>query len=103
MRLLLSHHVWQDRFGGDPGALGQVVKVNGESGEIVGVMPEGFLFPDRQDVWVPLRLDALALPRGQGQYLNVVGKLRQGLTVDQAGTELNGIAERLAAAYPQDE
>lgn len=101
MRLILSYHVWQDRFGGDRGALGQVVKVNGEPGEIVGVMPEGFLFPSRQDVWVPLRLDPLALPRGEGQYLMVFGKLKEGVTVEQTGTEFNGIAQRLAAAYPE--
>jgi predicted permease len=100
MRLVLSYHVWQDRFAGDPGALGQVVKVNGETAEIIGVMPEGFLFPNRNDVWVPLRMDALAVPRGQGMGLFVVGKLQRGVSVEQASTELNGIAARLAAAYP---
>jgi len=100
MRMILSYHLWQDRFAGDPGALGQVVKVNGETGEIIGVMPEGFLFPGREDVWVPLRMDALAIPRGGGTSLFVFGKLKQGVSVDQAATELNGIAQRLAAAYP---
>ena len=100
MRIILSYHVWQNRFAGDPGALGQVVKVNGETAEIVGVMPEGFLFPNRNDVWVPLRMDALAIPRGQGTFLSVVGKLKPGVTVEQASTEFNGIADRLAAAYP---
>jgi putative ABC transport system permease protein len=78
-----------------------VVKVNGETGEIIGVMPEGFLFPGREDVWVPLRMDALALPRGGGTGLFVIGKLKQGVSVEQASTELNGIAARLAAAYPE--
>jgi predicted permease len=100
MVLILSHHVWMDRFGGSPDALGQVVKVNGEQAEIVGVMPEGFLFPTQQDVWVPLRMNALALPRGQGQGLTVYGKLREGVSEDQAMTELSGIAARLAREYP---
>jgi predicted permease len=100
MRIILSYHVWQNRFAGDPGALGQVVKVNGETAEIIGVMPEGFLFPNRNDVWVPLRMDALAIPRGQGTFLTVAGKLKPGITVEQASTELNGIAARLAAEYP---
>lgn len=100
-RILLSHHIWMDRFGGDPGALGQTVKVNGEPAEIVGVMPEGFLFPNRQDVWVPLRVDALALGRGEGMRLNVYGRLRPDVTLDAALTEFSGIARRLEAAYPE--
>ena len=101
LKVMLSYHLWQDRFDADPGALGQVLKINGETAEVVGVMPEGFLFPDSQDLWVPLRLDALATPRGEGQYLTVVGKLRRDLSLDQASAEFAGIAQRLAMAYPE--
>jgi putative ABC transport system permease protein len=100
MPVILSYHLWQDRFHGDPGVLGQAVKTNGEAAEIVGVMPEGFLFPERDDVWVPLREDPLQLPRGGGTWLTVYGKLRPGVTVDQASSEFAGIAQRLATAYP---
>jgi predicted permease len=100
MSLILSHHVWMDRFDGGSEVLGQVVKVNGEQAEIIGVMPEGFLFPSTQDLWVPLRLDALELPRGQGQGLSVYGKLREGVSRDEAMTEYSGIAARLAREYP---
>ncbi len=99
--IMLSWHVWQDRFGGDPGALGRVVKVNGETAEIIGVMPEGFLFPNRSDVWVPLRQDALAIPRGEGIYVSVWGKLREGITVEQAGAQFAGIAQRIASEHPE--
>ncbi|HSM59640.1 MAG TPA: ABC transporter permease [Longimicrobiales bacterium] len=99
--LMLSHHVWRERFAGSPEALGQVVKVNGEQAEIVGVMPEGFLFPERQDVWVPLRLDPLTLPRGEGTGLQVYGLLRRGVTPEAARADLGGIASRLAAEYPE--
>ena len=100
-RIILSHHVWQERFEGDPVAIGQVVQVNGEQAEIIGVMPEGFLFPNRQDVWIPLRMNALELERGAGTGLEVYGKLREGVSVDQAMVEFAGIASRLAAAYPE--
>ncbi len=100
MSLILSYHVWMDRFEGGSEALGQVVKVNGEQAEIIGVMPEGFLFPSTQDLWVPLRLDALELPRGQGQGLSVYGKLREGVSREKAITEYSGIAARLAQEYP---
>ncbi len=77
------------------------MKVNGETAEIVGVMPDGFLFPERQDIWVSLRMDDLALPRREGQWVQVYGRLRAGVSVDQAATELAGIAQRLAAEYPE--
>lgn len=101
MRIILSYHVWQDRYGGEPGALGQIVKVNGETAEIIGVMPEDFLFPNRNDVWVPLRVDPLAIPRGQGTKLFTIGTLKAGVSLERASTELNGIATRLASAYPE--
>jgi putative ABC transport system permease protein len=100
MPVILSYHLWQDRFHGDHAALGRIVKVNSETAEIVGVMPEGFLFPSREDIWVPLREDPLQLPRGGGTPLMVYGKLQPGVTMDQASAELSGIAQRLAMAYP---
>jgi len=101
LRVILSWHLWQDRFGGAPSAIGQTLKVNGEQAEVVGVMPEGFLFPERQDIWVSLRMDALAQPRGQGQWVQVYGRLRPGVTPERASTEMAGIAARLAAEYPE--
>ncbi len=101
MPLILSYHLWQDRFHGDRGALGRIVKVNGQTAEIVGVMPEGFLFPGREDLWVPLQLDAQRLPRGEGQGLTVYGRLRRGVSIDRASTEMGGIAHRLEIAYPE--
>ncbi|MEX2472123.1 MAG: ABC transporter permease [Gemmatimonadota bacterium] len=99
--VILSHRLWMERFGGDPGALGQTVTVNGEASEIVGVMPETFGFPNRQDVWVPLRMNALELPRNEGTWLNVFGPLAEGRDVDAAMLEMTGIAARLAEAYPE--
>lgn len=98
--VILSHHVWMDRFQGDRTAVGQIVKVNGEQAEIIGVMPEDFLFPNRQDLWVPLRIDALAIPRGEGTGLSVFGPLREDVTLDAALAEFTGIAQRLSREYP---
>ncbi len=98
--LLLGHHVWRDDFGSDPSVLGRSVKVNGENATIVGVMPEGFLFPVLQEVWVPLRGDPVGTPRGSGSFVTPFGKLKEGITPEQAETELNGIAARLAETYP---
>lgn len=98
---LIGYQVWQDRYGGSPDVLGQVVTINGEPGEIIGVMPEGFEFPILEEVWVPLRVDHLALPRGDGQTVEVFGNLNDGVSVDRAMTEFTAIASQLSAEYPE--
>ena len=98
---ILSDHVWRDLFDGSRDVLGTVVTVNGEQAEIVGVMPEGFRFPVLQDIWLPLRMDALALERNTGTWLEVFGMLREGVSTDEAMVEFTGIANRLAQAYPE--
>jgi len=99
--ILLGYHVWQDRFGGDPEVVGQVARVNGEQTTIIGVMPEGFRFPIAEDVWLPLRMDPLELERGEGLSLEVFGRLRDGVNMDQASAEMQAIAARLAEEYPK--
>jgi putative ABC transport system permease protein len=101
MVAILGYRVWQERYGGSRDVLGMAVTVNGEPGEIVGVMPEDFRFPVLQEVWVPLRLDALALPRGEGTQLSLFGRLREGVTVDAAMVEFTGIARQLEAEHPE--
>jgi predicted permease len=98
---LIGYRVWQERFGGSPDVLGQSVTINGEAGEIVGVMPEGFEFPILEEVWVPLRLDHRVLARGDGQSVEVFGDLADGVSLDEAMAELAGIADQLAAEYPE--
>ena len=98
--MLLGHHVWQDRFDGDPEVVGQVARVNGEQTTIIGVMPEGFRFPIAEDVWLPLRMDPLEIERGEGQTLEVYGRLKDGVNMDQASAEMQAIAARLADEYP---
>ena len=98
--VLLGYDVWQDRFGGSRDVLGTQVTVNGEPGEIIGVMPEGFKFPELQEVWVPLRLDEVALERGTGMTLEIVGILDPDVSLDQAAMEFAGITAQLAEEYP---
>jgi putative ABC transport system permease protein len=99
--LILGYQVWRDDFGSDNGVLGRSVRVNGEEGTIIGVMPEGFLFPILEQVWVPLRANPLALARGEGWTVTPFGKLQAGVPLEQAQTEFSGIAGRLAEVYPQ--
>ncbi len=101
MVVLLGHTVWRDRYQGDPNAVGRTIRANGETAEIIGVMPEGFRFPMNEDLWVPMRQDPLALPRGEGTQLEVFGRLKHGVSTDQAAAEYATIARRLAQEYPE--
>jgi putative ABC transport system permease protein len=98
--MILGHDVWQNRFGGDPAVLGQVIRANGRQTTIVGVMPAGFAFPVSEQVWVPLQLDPATLERGQGQWVGVFGRLRDEVSIDAAAAELSAIAARLEAEHP---
>jgi putative ABC transport system permease protein len=99
--VLLGWGVWQSRYNGDPKVIGKAVRVNGEPGTIVGVMPRGFAFPINQEIWVPLRMDPLKTPRGKGETLEVFGRLRDGVSLEQARSEMQGLTKALAAAFPQ--
>lgn len=99
--MLLSHHVWQKRCGGDPGVVGQVVRANSRPTTIVGVMGEGFRFPVYDDLWMPLVLETAMLQRGEGDTLEVFGRLAAGVTIDQAASEFATITQRLAEQYPE--
>jgi predicted permease len=99
--IVLGYHVWTNRFVQDPANVGKSIRVNGETTEIIGVMPEGFRFPFREDAWLPHRIDSDALPRGAGQDLDVFGKLRKGVSEEAARAELSTIATRLARDFPE--
>lgn len=99
--IILGHGVWRDRFGADSAVLGTQVRANGELFTVIGVMPEDYLFPQNEQVWLPLRDDPAAAPRRQGRSLEVVGRLRDGRSMDQAMTEFTTIAKRLEAAWPE--
>ena len=97
--VILGHRVWQDRYAGDPGVLGRVIRVNDEPATIVGVMPEGVRFPVSSDVWRPLQPTA-ALNRRDNRGLSTVGRLAPGVGLEAADAEVRAIAGQLQAAYP---
>lgn len=103
--VVLTHGLWKRRFGGDPGILGQPVPLNGVPHRVVGVMPPGFLFPFRDaEVAVPLPLrDDPRRPDRGANFLRVVARLKPGVTIPGAKAELDTIARRLQARYPEDD
>ena len=98
---VLSHRVWQDRFGGSAGVVGTQIRANGQPYTIVGVMPAGFGSPNNAQLWLPMQLDAVALKRGEGQPLSVYGRLRPGVTLEAATADVAAIARRLAVEHKE--
>jgi len=98
--VILSYALWQTRFGGDPKAIGQTLELNAKKHTIIGVMPAGFQFPFRAQLWTPLDMSTKGLgPRGSHSY-NAIGRLKPGVTVKQAQADVTLIAARLEKAYP---
>jgi putative ABC transport system permease protein len=97
---VISHRLWQTTFGGRPDVLTRTIVLNGDSHSIVGVMPEGSEF-DRSfaEIWLPLVLRREAVVRNF-HFLNVIARLKPGMTVERAQTEMSGIAGRIAELYP---
>ena len=96
---VISHRTWQGRFGGDPNVIGKQLRANGLPYTIVGVMPEKFALPNNAQLWLPLQMDPLALKRDEGQSLNVMGRLRRGVTFEQADAEMRAIAKRIETEH----
>ena len=96
--IILSHGMWQRRFGGDPAILGKSVTLSGTPVTVIGVMPAGFSFIADAEFWRPLALPAN--PSRGGHYLGVIARLKPGVTAEQAGAEIKTISERLAVQYP---
>ena len=98
--VLLSHTLWQRRFGGAADVVGSVLSLSGNPHTIVGVMPEGFSFPrPGVELWVPLRQDETTWGRANGG-LQALARLSRGVTLEQAWLDMNGVSARLAEAHP---
>jgi putative ABC transport system permease protein len=99
--VILSHGLWQRRFGGDAKILNQAITLDGQSYQVIGVMPATFRLEGREsDLWTPIAFTAQQAQQHGGHYLSAVGRLKPGVTEEQARTEMLVIAGRVAAQYP---
>jgi putative ABC transport system permease protein len=101
--VLLSHALWQRRFGGDPAIIGSTLTLGGQSRTIIGIMPpesRSLLLLERTDVWIPLALNVKEEDQNRDRPLTVIGRLKPGYSVDQAHAEVNLIMRRLVLATP---
>jgi putative ABC transport system permease protein len=95
---VLGHSLWTRRYGADARVLGRTMLIDGAPYTIVGVMPEGFRFPEYADLWVPLRLDP-AQSRRDRRFLAVVGRLAPGATLERAQAEIATVNWRLSEEH----
>lgn len=98
--VLLSHGFWQRRQGGDPGVLGAALTLDGVPHTIVGVLPGDFYFMSPADLWLPMRPDRYAAAARDAHNWYLLGRLRDGTTLEQAQADVDVISARLQEAYP---
>src|SRR5271165_109280 len=99
-KVVLSHGLWLRRFGGDPAIIGKQLTLSGESYAVLGVLPESFRLPERNlDFWIPLAVDQRSRQNRGSFWLNAMGRLRDGVTIGQAQSEMDSIATALSKEY----
>ncbi len=98
--MLLGYQLWQERFGGSPDVIGKVVRASGVARTVVGVMPKGFAFLVREQVFIPLVTDPAATQRGEGPAYLAFARLRPGVSMRSARTELAAAMAGLEREFP---
>jgi len=111
--VVISHALWQSRFGADQSVCGKTMMLDGRSRTIIGVMPRGFQFPRTEDLpsyfqttaqsdlWTPVGLTGEQLANRESHNKSVIARLKPGTTVEQAQSEISAISNRIAEQYPE--
>jgi putative ABC transport system permease protein len=97
--VVLSEGLWQRAYGRDPKVLGKTLQIDNSPFTVIGVMPAGFHFPDRADFWLPLQLDPAKAARTD-YFLHAVARLKPGVSVEQATSELESLLEQIHRENP---
>ena len=98
---ILSYAFWKRRFGAEPAVLGRKIQLNGEPFEVIGIMPPDYQYPSAQfELWTPLYIPPDEIVHGMNNQYLCVGKLKSGITVQQAQAEFSRLMRRLSDEYP---
>ncbi len=100
--VIIGYGIWQDRFGGQP-ALGKTLLLDGEPYTLIGIMPPGFRYPQNSQVWIPMALGPRESGARGAHYIQAIGRLHAGVTLERARSEMTSIAHRLEQEFPQDD
>ena len=99
--VVLGYGAWQTLLGGDPDPIGRTVQLGGTPTTVVGIMPDGYGFPQMQDAWVPLRVDPADMQPVSAARANLFARLAPGATLESAQAELEIVGRRSAADFPE--
>ncbi|MEK6286941.1 MAG: ABC transporter permease [Acidobacteriota bacterium] len=101
--VVLSYGLWQQRYGGEQSIIGRELLLSGDKHTVVGVMPAGFQFLESEiGLWVPMAFTSQQLTQRGSHYLQVVARMKQGVTLQQANADIETIQQRIARDYPDE-
>ena len=98
--IVLSHGLWQRKFGGSPAVLGRTIVLSGRAHEVIGVMPPQLQLPDKAELWKPLAPDENLRNARGAFWLPVIGRLKPGISLKEAQTEMSAISARMEQQFP---
>ncbi len=99
--VILSHHLWQERFGGDPNVIGKSIALDGKTRTVVGVLASDMPVLTQADLWFPAPFENPEMQSRRSHFLRPIGLLKPGVSISQAQAELDTIAARLATQFPE--
>jgi putative ABC transport system permease protein len=99
--VVLSYRLWQRLFGGDPEIMGKPIILSGDPYTVIGVMPPAFRHPQMVELWTPLAIRPATMANRNATILRVVARLRTGVSIKQAQTEMDSIAHEIELAHPE--
>jgi putative ABC transport system permease protein len=103
--VILSYGLWQSRYAGDPALVGRTIRVDSEDFTVVGIMPKTFewqFWSGPRRLWVPVGYTKTDFGRQNNSFL-AIARLKPGVTIEQAGAEMQAVAAQIAAAYPKED
>jgi putative ABC transport system permease protein len=98
--VVVSHRLWQRRWGGSPSLVGSTITVDRQPHTVVGIAPEGFDYPSGTEIWAPIIFTKSNLTERSRRYLGVIGRLKPGVTIEGARLEMEALAARLSKEHP---
>ncbi|TMQ00086.1 MAG: ABC transporter permease, partial [Verrucomicrobia bacterium] len=98
--VILTHRLWQRRFGGETNAIARTIRLNEETYTIIGVLPPEFLPWEDREFVIPYAFEPAWVNKRDGHWLLVLGRVKPNVTIEQGRTELNAISQRSRALYP---
>jgi putative ABC transport system permease protein len=98
---VIGYEIWQNYFNGDQSIVGQSAKINGVDTLIVGVMPQGYLFPMAAQLWQPLTEDTTRVKRSEAAHMSIYVKKKPAVSLEQANQEVKDIMSKIAQQYPE--